>query len=179
MANHKNQLVQQRCSSDQDQTLHEELGRRIRASRRLRGLTQGEIAKFLGISFQQVQKYEIGRNRISAVSLGRIAPLLGTTVADLLDGLIPHSSVTPGSLNGRVERREWIDPNVAVNPTDASIWQHLSITLLSVLADFANTKNLRHDESLRAETGNAKSAIKTRRRNCLRERTARLSSAHR
>jgi transcriptional regulator with XRE-family HTH domain len=41
-----------------------------------KGLTQGELAKVIGVTFQQVQKYENGRNRVSAGRLARIAEAL-------------------------------------------------------------------------------------------------------
>lgn len=57
---------------------------RIREIRQERGLSQTEIAEALGISFQQFQKYEQGRNRISAARLVAIARILGVTPHDIL-----------------------------------------------------------------------------------------------
>jgi transcriptional regulator with XRE-family HTH domain len=48
-----------------------------------RGLSQGKVAKKLGITFQQVQKYENGANRISVSKLYEIAGVLGVAVAQL------------------------------------------------------------------------------------------------
>lgn len=45
-------------------------------------MTQGQLAKGVGISFQQLQKYEAGRNRISASRLYEIAEFLGFAVID-------------------------------------------------------------------------------------------------
>jgi transcriptional regulator with XRE-family HTH domain len=61
-----------------------EVGARIRLRRRLFGLTQGQLAEALGITFQQVQKYERGANRVSASMLVRIARRLETTVGALV-----------------------------------------------------------------------------------------------
>lgn len=61
-----------------------EVGARIRLRRRLLGLTQGQLADSLGITFQQVQKYERGTNRVSASMLVHIARRLDTTVAALV-----------------------------------------------------------------------------------------------
>jgi transcriptional regulator with XRE-family HTH domain len=52
------------------------VARRIRHARRLSGLTQSEVGRALGITFQQIQKYENGRNRVSAGTLAQIAQLL-------------------------------------------------------------------------------------------------------
>lgn len=53
------------------------LGERIRKKRKAMNLTQRDLAKHLGISVQQMQKYESGRNRISAVNLLSIENLIG------------------------------------------------------------------------------------------------------
>ena len=56
------------------------VGQRISARRRLLQLSQKEMAEALGITFQQVQKYEKGVNRIGAGRLFNIAQLLGVDV---------------------------------------------------------------------------------------------------
>ncbi len=56
------------------------IGDRIRAKRRLLDLGQQEFATALGITFQQVQKYEKGHNRISGSRLYDISRVLGTDV---------------------------------------------------------------------------------------------------
>jgi transcriptional regulator with XRE-family HTH domain len=58
-----------------------EVGRRIRAQRLVRGLSQTDLGRSLGITFQQVQKYEKGANRVGAGRLTRIAETLGVPVA--------------------------------------------------------------------------------------------------
>ena len=60
------------------------IGRRIAQRRSALGLTQGGLAERLGLSFQQVQKYEAGTNRVSASRLVRIADFLGASVLDFL-----------------------------------------------------------------------------------------------
>jgi transcriptional regulator with XRE-family HTH domain len=61
-----------------------EVGNRIRLRRKSQGITQTGLAMHLGISFQQVQKYERGVNRVSASMLVHTARFLQTTVADLV-----------------------------------------------------------------------------------------------
>lgn len=53
------------------------VGARLAGRRQALGLTQVALAKRLGISAQQIQKYETGTNRISASRLSRIAAALG------------------------------------------------------------------------------------------------------
>lgn len=71
------------------------VGERVRARRAEMGLTQHDLAVSLGISYQQVQKYETGANRISAGRLYEIAAKLGCEVADFFAGLDPTSKVVP------------------------------------------------------------------------------------
>ena len=82
-----------------------EVGARIRTRRRATGYSQTQLAEALGITFQQVQKYERGANRVSASMLVRIAAKLETTVAALVgeDGSAPVEAIiyaqlsTPGA----------------------------------------------------------------------------------
>jgi transcriptional regulator with XRE-family HTH domain len=57
-----------------------EIGRKIRTLRLERGLSQSRLADGIGLSFQQLQKYESGANRVSAARLQRIAELLSVPV---------------------------------------------------------------------------------------------------
>ena len=57
-----------------------EIGRKIRTLRLERGLSQSRLAGGIGLSFQQLQKYESGANRVSAGRLQKIADLLGVPV---------------------------------------------------------------------------------------------------
>jgi transcriptional regulator with XRE-family HTH domain len=56
-------------------------GERLRVARRLAGLSQQQLAEHLGVSFQAVQKYENGENRLSAGRLIRATQVLGVTLA--------------------------------------------------------------------------------------------------
>ena len=66
------------------------VGTRLRQQRRARGLSQTELGGRLGISFQQLQKYETGRNRISASRLWELADVLGVPVTCFFEGLGPE-----------------------------------------------------------------------------------------
>jgi transcriptional regulator with XRE-family HTH domain len=61
-----------------------EVGRRVRVERMARGVSQTELAKRIGVTFQQVQKYETGGNRISMGRLTRIGRVFGVDVTYLL-----------------------------------------------------------------------------------------------
>jgi transcriptional regulator with XRE-family HTH domain len=59
------------------------VGMRIRVLRKMRGLSQQALAEAAGVTFQQIQKYERGTNRVSASMLARIAIQLKCPVAEL------------------------------------------------------------------------------------------------
>jgi transcriptional regulator with XRE-family HTH domain len=63
------------------------VGKRLRYARLLRGISQEELGDGIGVSFQAVQKYEQGENRLSASRLFRAATLLEQTVAYFFDEL--------------------------------------------------------------------------------------------
>jgi transcriptional regulator with XRE-family HTH domain len=60
------------------------VGTRIRVQRRHLKISQDDLAQVLGLTFQQVQKYERGTNRVSASMLVRIAAKLQTSVGSLV-----------------------------------------------------------------------------------------------
>ena len=63
-----------------------EVGHRIRIERLARGLSQTALATQLGVTFQQVQKYEKGVNRVGAGRLTKIAEVLGVPVGAFFSG---------------------------------------------------------------------------------------------
>ncbi|MEE7491141.1 helix-turn-helix transcriptional regulator [Methylobacterium oryzae] len=62
------------------------IGGRIRIARERARMSQTSLGDALGISFQQVQKYEQGKNRIGAANLQRVADLLKVPVEAFFDG---------------------------------------------------------------------------------------------
>ncbi|MDF2095451.1 MULTISPECIES: helix-turn-helix domain-containing protein [Aquibaculum] len=63
------------------------IGRRIRERRVELGMSQSALAEQLGITFQQVQKYERGGNRVSGSRLWDISRVLGVNVSHFFEGL--------------------------------------------------------------------------------------------
>ena len=62
------------------------IGQRVRMRRALIGMSQERLGELLGITFQQVQKYEKGTNRISASRLHDVARVLGVEVPFFFQG---------------------------------------------------------------------------------------------
>jgi transcriptional regulator with XRE-family HTH domain len=63
------------------------VGRNVRMWRLAKGLSQAVLAKRVGVTFQQVQKYETGGNRITTGRLVKIAGVLGVPLSALLHGV--------------------------------------------------------------------------------------------
>jgi transcriptional regulator with XRE-family HTH domain len=73
------------------------VGAKIRIFRAHRKISQTELADQIGVTFQQVQKYEKGMNRVGAGRLSRIAAVLGVSVGELFEpsGYNPADATSP------------------------------------------------------------------------------------
>lgn len=71
------------------------VGARVRARRIGLRMSQSTLGNGLGVTFQQVQKYESGDNRIGASNLFRTARILGVDVGYFFEGLPPGAGGTP------------------------------------------------------------------------------------
>jgi transcriptional regulator with XRE-family HTH domain len=67
--------------------IDDHLGQAIRARRKALGLSQTALGERLGLSFQQIQKYERGANRISASALYRLSEVLQCPLVAFFEGL--------------------------------------------------------------------------------------------
>lgn len=70
---------------DRARSAVETIARRLRLARQAAGITQEAMGELLGLTFQQVQKYEKGTNRISAGRLSLVAEITGKDVAWFYD----------------------------------------------------------------------------------------------
>jgi transcriptional regulator with XRE-family HTH domain len=71
------------------------VGSRVRMRRMMLGMSQEKLGDALGLTFQQVQKYEKGTNRIGASRLQQISHILQVPVAFFFEGA-PNVSTSPG-----------------------------------------------------------------------------------
>jgi transcriptional regulator with XRE-family HTH domain len=71
------------------------VGQNIRICRLQKGLSQGELGRRIGVTFQQVQKYEKGANRVGASRLTQIADVLGVPIPTLFDGAPSVGQASP------------------------------------------------------------------------------------
>ncbi len=72
------------------------VGSRVRMRRVLIGLSQEKLGDALGLTFQQVQKYEKGTNRIGASRLHQLANVLGVPVSFFYEGAPPEITTPAG-----------------------------------------------------------------------------------
>lgn len=87
------------------------VGARVRTRRLLIGMNQETLAKALGLTFQQVQKYEGGTNRVSASRLQEIADVLSVKVGYFYEGLPSGDTTDPteAAARSRMQRPEAIE----------------------------------------------------------------------
>ncbi|GAA0655518.1 helix-turn-helix domain-containing protein [Brevundimonas lenta] len=108
------------------------VGERIRAERMAAGLTQTQLGAAVGVTFQQIQKYERGVNRVSASTLARAAKALGVPVIRLFPDLDPPTGgqkVLIGDIEGGVALT---DCYAAMSPKQRTL-------LLEIARQFAGT----------------------------------------
>ena len=90
------------------------VGQCIRERRRALDISQQEISEILGISYQQLQKYESGSNRISAGRLFLLAYILKVDVGYFYQGLPPSEEL----FKGKVDDLDYVMPEInALPPT--------------------------------------------------------------
>ena len=70
------------------------VGARIRLLRKRRKKSQEELGKAIGVTFQQVEEYENGKNRVGASRLNMIADALKVPITELFDGTSATSNTT-------------------------------------------------------------------------------------
>lgn len=80
-------FVNTEANSNEPHHVDLHVGALIRARRKALGISQSELADSLGLTFQQVQKYERGANRVSSSKLYEIALKLNTPLASFFEGL--------------------------------------------------------------------------------------------
>ncbi len=96
-----------RTSSGQPNPIDIYVGARLRLRRTLMGLSQVTLAKALGLTFQQVQKYERGVNRIGASRLYDLAQVLGVGIDYFYAEMTPDiEAASPRHMAGPVEDSE-------------------------------------------------------------------------
>lgn len=71
------------------------VGKKLKQIRTLRRMSQTDVAKRLNLSFQQIQKYEIGSNRIAASRLFELSRILDVPTSYFFEGLSEAETLKP------------------------------------------------------------------------------------
>ncbi|MEQ8507142.1 MAG: helix-turn-helix transcriptional regulator [Rhodospirillales bacterium] len=88
------------------------VGARVREQRKQNGMSQSELGDALGLTFQQIQKYERGANRIGASRLFQLSQILGVPVAHFFDAMPQNVQMTQDNFD--------LDVTFAEDPRDRS-----------------------------------------------------------
>ena len=91
------------------------VGARVRMRRFLLGMSQGKLAEQLGVTFQQVQKYEKGLSRISASRLQMIATVFGVPVSFFFENIADHALQEADPLSDAADASLLTQDGVALN----------------------------------------------------------------
>lgn len=111
------------------------VGERVRLQRLLIGMSQGMLGATVGVTFQQMQKYEKGTNRIGASRLLRIAEALGVPVGYFFGGPAPSIPEEPAPTVGMPFMAECIRLNKAFLSIKNARLRRCIIELVRTIAD--------------------------------------------
>lgn len=90
------------------------VGKRIKLRRTLLHISQEQLAGDIGVTFQQVQKYESGHNRVSASRLFDISRVLNCPIAYFFEDIGPETTgdrTTPAARSGEMAAEEALSPD--------------------------------------------------------------------
>lgn len=113
-------------------TLDRQIGARVRAQRLAVGMSQERLAALLGVTFQQVQKYEKGVNRIAASRLFAIAGALGVNVCEFYGGASAGANTLVTDVLSTPEGAQLVKVFASINSPKV---RRNVVALVSALAD--------------------------------------------
>lgn len=119
------------------------IGKKLKMTRTMSGMTQDQLGELIGVTFQQIQKYEKGLNRISAGRLYELAQVFGKPISTFFSDYVPdkdyynfdHKQEKDHFASEEVKNREIISLIKAFNKISKSETRKNIITLLNSLAD--------------------------------------------
>ena len=92
-----------------NRAIDEQIGKNIRALRAARGMSQERLGEMVGVTFQQIQKYEKGSNRVAGSMLFRITQVFDIPVGTLFADIPGAASETEQSGFDRLATRAEVD----------------------------------------------------------------------
>jgi transcriptional regulator with XRE-family HTH domain len=116
------------------------LGQRLRARRLELRISQAELGKTLGVSFQQIQKYEKGINRIGAARLTEVAAALDTNIDYFLGDLGKNETAQKSEIAEFMSTKDGVDMAKAmISMPFAKVRRHI-ITLCRTIGSVYSEK---------------------------------------
>ncbi len=104
------------------------VGGRVKARRKLIGMSQEELGKHVGLTFQQIQKYENGMNRITASRLWVISLVLGRPISWFFEGIGERKR----KVDDLVAKRETLQLVRYLSACDPDVQKHLAAMINAV-----------------------------------------------
>ena len=102
-------MARRTIAKDGPHPIDVQVGSRVRLRRTLLGLNQTQLGEKLGLTFQQIQKYERGVNRISASRLYQMSHILDVPVSSFFDDLDERASAwSPDDIMLKRETLEFV-----------------------------------------------------------------------
>jgi transcriptional regulator with XRE-family HTH domain len=114
------------------------IGLNLLAQRLQRGLSQEKLAEKVDLTFQQIQKYENGKNRISGRRFIQLAEALDCSILVFFAGLIDDAPNPPATLDWIVKSRDFTILHIAeaiADPKQRAAWLALGRTLAGANAE--------------------------------------------
>jgi transcriptional regulator with XRE-family HTH domain len=119
------------------------IGKKLKTIRTMSGMTQDQLGELIGVTFQQIQKYEKGLNRISAGRIYELAQVFGKPVSAFFNDYIPdkdyhnfeHKKDQDHFVSEEVKNREIIGLIKAFNRISKSEVRKNVITLLNSISE--------------------------------------------
>lgn len=93
-------MFNQRLNDQMSHPVDVHVGKRLKQIRTLRRLSQTDVARKLNLSFQQIQKYEVGSNRVAASRLFELSQILDVSPAYFFEGLQEDPNTQPAEDSG-------------------------------------------------------------------------------
>ena len=104
------------------------VGGRVKARRRLTGMSQEELGKHVGLTAQQISKYEKGMNRIAASRLWRFSLILGRPISWFFEGIGERKR----KVDDLVAKRETLKFVRYFSACDPDVQKHLAAVINAV-----------------------------------------------
>lgn len=114
------------------------VGANIRKRRHALGISQEALAARLDLSFQQVQKYERGTNRVSSSKLFAIAKALRCLVSDFFEGCDDQDETTDQANDDAPAFSSWVDDARRIDDLNPNLIPQLAACTRSQLSIIAN-----------------------------------------